>query len=97
MKEYYDLFPEKKYTFSSSLENMFYGNNIHDRNLQLLNSLTGLENVRITENNINLVNKISTSYFKDMLDRQRLNPVLSPKEATEDMLAALRYMIGYKN
>ena len=36
-------------------------------------------------------------YIKDMLDRQRLNPVLSPKEATEDMLAALRYMIGYKN
>ena len=97
MKEYYDLFPEKKYTFSSSLENMFYGNNIYDRNLQLLNSLTGIEDVRITENNVNLVNKISTSYFKDMLDRQRLNPVLSPKEATEDMLAALRYMIGYKN
>jgi len=95
MKEYYNLFPEKKYTFSAGLEHMFYGNNIHDRNLELLNSLVGLEHVRITEDNVELVNKISTSYFKDMLDSQRTNPVLSPEEATADVLAALRYMIEY--
>lgn len=95
MNEYYELFPEKKYKFSAGLENMFYGNNIYDRNRQLLSSLIDLEHVCVNSSNLELVNRISTSYFKDMLDRQRTNSTLLPEEATEDILSALRYMIGY--
>lgn len=95
MREYYTLFPDRQYTISESLEEMYFGNNIYERNLQLLQSIIGAAGTRVTMENAELVNQICTSYFKELLDKKRQNQNLASGELTTDLLCALRYLIGY--
>ena len=95
MKRYYELFPDKRYTFSEDIEEMFFGKNIQERCLKLLIPLIGTEGVRVNYDNLEIVNNIMVGYLKDVLDQKRHNRDLSSDELTEQTLAALQYIVGY--
>ena len=95
MKRYYELFPDKRYTFSEDIEEMFFGKNIQERCLKLLIPLIGTEGVRVNYDNLEIVNNIMVGYLKDVLDQKRHNQDLSSDELTEQTLAALQYIVGY--
>jgi len=95
MKQYYDLFPDKKYTFSEDIEEMFFGKNIQERCLKLLIPLIGTEGVRVTYDNLEIVNNIMVGYLKDVLDQKRQNQEMSSEELTDQTLEALQYIVGY--
>lgn len=97
MREYYHLFPEKQYAISEGLEDMYFGNNIYERNLNLLHSLVDVNDININSDTIELINKISTSYFKELLIQKCQNQSLSSEDLTADLLNALSYLIGYQN
>ena len=95
MEQYYELFPDKKYTFSEDIEEMFFGKNIQERCLKLLIPLIGTDGVRVTYDNLEIVNNIMVGYLKDVLDQKRHNQDTSTEELLEQTLEALQYIVGY--
>ena len=74
---------------------MFFGKNIQERCLKLLIPLIGTEGVRVTYDNLEIVNNIMVGYLKDVLDQKRQNQEMSSEELTEQTLEALQYIVGY--
>lgn len=95
MKEYYALYPEKLHEYSKDIEEMFFGRNIQERCLRILIPLIGTPDVRVTYDNLEIVNNIIVGYLKDVLDQKRQNQEISSDELTEDTLEALQYIVGY--
>ena len=98
MKQYYDLFPDKKYTFSEDIEEMFFGKNIQERCLKLLIPLIGTEGVRVTYDNLEIVNNIMVGYLIHLLIDNFFKQFFNDNIITyDDNGKAVRAVGSYKN
>lgn len=96
IRQYYELFPEEKEEYSKEIENMYYGNSIQERCLQILAPLADHPTVRVTSDNMELVNSIIVSCLKDLLQQKCENPALDSQQLNANFLSMLSYIIGYQ-
>ena len=93
--QYYQLFPEEKEEYSKEIEEMYYGNSIQERCMQILAPLANRPTVRVTSENIDLVNSIIVSCLKDILQQKCDNPALDSQQLNNTFLTMLKYIVGY--
>ncbi len=93
MNDYYDLFPEERLKYSDYIESMYYGRNISDRCLRLMESLVGLSDVKISKDNIELINEVVVYSFKGFLYKARANSSISSEKLTEDFMKILHFLV----
>ena len=96
IRQYYELFPEEKEEYSKEIESMYYGNSIQERCLQILAPLADHPTVRVTSDNMELVNSIIVSCLKDLLQQKCKNPALDSQQLNANFLSMLSYIIGYQ-
>lgn len=96
IRQYYELFPEEKEEYSKEIESMYYGNSIQERCLQILAPLANHPTVRVTSDNMELVNSIIVSCLKDLLQQKCENPALDSQQLNANFLSMLSYIIGYQ-
>lgn len=96
IRQYYELFPEEKEEYSKEIESMYYGNSIQERCLQILAPLADHPTVRVTSDNMELVNSIIVSCLKDLLQQKCENPALDSQQLNANFLSMLSYIIGYQ-
>ena len=75
---------------------MYYGNSIQERCLQILAPLADHPTVRVTSDNMELVNSIIVSCLKDLLQQKCENPALDSQQLNANFLSMLSYIIGYQ-
>lgn len=92
MRQYYDFFPDKSEEFSPIIEDMYYGKNIQQRCLRILQPLIELDN-RVTAENLNLVNDIIVSSLKYKLEQKCQNPELDSDILTRDLMQIIEHVI----
>ena len=92
MKQYYELFPEEQEEYSPEIEDMYYGQNIHERCLRVLELLIGTD-TRVNEETIGLINDINVSYFKYLLEQKCQNPSLDSDILKDKLLKMLHFMM----
>lgn len=93
IKLYYELFPEEKEEYSTEIESMFYGRNITERCLRLLEPMTK-EKTSVTEDNLELVNDIIVNCLKGLLEQKLQNPQMDEKALNERLLDMIVYTVG---
>ena len=93
MKQYYELFPEEQEEYSPEIEDMYYGQNIHERCLRVLELLIGTD-TRVNEETIGLINDINVSYFKYVLEQKCQNPSLDSDILKDKLLKMLHFIIS---
>ena len=96
IRQYYELFPEEKEEYSKEIESMYYGNSIQERCLQILAPLADHPTVRVTSDNMELVNSIIVSCLKNLLQQKCENPALDSQQLNANFLSMLSYIIGYQ-
>lgn len=96
IRQYYELFPEEKEEYSKEIESMYYGNSIQERCLQILAPLADHPTVRVTSDNMELINSIIVSCLKDLLQQKCENPALDSQQLNANFLSMLSYIIGYQ-
>lgn len=97
IRQYYELFPEEKEEYSKEIENMYYGNSIQERCMQILSPLANRPSVRVTSENMEIVNSIIVSCLKDILQQKCEDPSLDTTQLNASFLNMLKYIIGYHN
>ena len=93
MTLYYELFPKEKEEYSQEIESMFYGKNITERCLRLLEPMTK-EKTSVTDENLELVNDIIVSCLKALLEQKWQNPKLNEHELNDRLLKMIVYTVG---
>ncbi len=93
MKQYYELFPEEQEEYSPEIEDMYYGQNIRERCLKVLELLIGTD-TRVNEETIGLINDINVSYFKYLLQQKCQNPSLDSDILKDKLLKMLHFIIS---
>lgn len=93
IKLYYELFPKEQENYSPEIEDMYYGQNIKERCLKVLAMLKGSD-TRVNEENIELINDISVSYLKYLLEQKCQNPALDSDILTDRLLKMLEFMLS---
>ena len=97
IRQYYELFPEEKEEYSKEIEDMYYGNSIQERCMQILSPLANRPSVRVTSENMEIVNSIIVSCLKDILQQKCEDPSLDTTQLNASFLNMLKYIIGYHN
>lgn len=92
--QYYQLFPEEKTDYPKEIEEMYYGNDISDRCLQILKPLAEVETTQVTPENLHLVNKIVIACLKQLLDLACDNPELDPDDMNEQLIQMICHVTG---
>lgn len=92
--QYYRLFPEEKIHYSQEIEDMYYGNDIYDRCLKILQPLTEVESTLVTPENLDLVNKIIIACLKQLLDQMCKYPELDPDEVNDRLMQMICHVTG---
>ncbi len=92
-ERYYDLFPEEKAVYRQDIQSMYFGKDIHERCYLILKPLLKEDNIRLTEENLNLVNDITVGYLKYLLEQKVQTPDLPTAAFSDKMLSMLRYII----
>lgn len=67
MEEYYRLFPEEKVEYSHEIRVMYFGRNIRERCLYLLQTLSGTVST-LQKENIELINDIVVCCLRTLLE-----------------------------
>lgn len=93
IEQYYELFPAEKEQYSEEIQDMYYGKNIYDRCYGIMSPLL-TENTKLTKDNISIVNEISVSYLKYLLEEQCHKKNTDTSETTNKLLCAISYLIG---
>jgi len=73
LNTYYDLYPDERIQYSENIESMYYGRNIQERCMQILAPLAKDSRTRITDDNKALVNDISISCYRELLNQKCAN------------------------
>ncbi len=92
--EYYELFPEEKHPHSQDIDNMYYGNNLEERCMKLLRPLIGNPAFSITDSNVVLINKITVSCFKCLLEKKCDNLNLDNYSLYQEFKEILDFITG---
>ena len=91
---YYTLFPDERQDFTDEIKAMYYGTNIHDRCLIILQPLIGLKDSRITKENCELVNEIIISSLKFLLEEKFNNHDISADDQTKKLMQIIHYVVS---
>lgn len=94
IKEYYRLFPDAEQHYAGEIEEMFYGKDFTARCKTILLPLTKLSTTRVTVKNVELLNNIIISCFKELLFQKCQNPELADSSLTKEFIDMLAYIIG---
>ncbi len=90
---YYQLFPEEREKFSDVIESMYFGHNITERSMRILEPLLDRGHL-VTADNIHMINEIIVSYTKYKLEKKCQNPKLDSDTLTQDILQVITYLTG---
>jgi AcrR family transcriptional regulator len=90
---YYDLFPNEKSIYREDIQSMYFGKNIHERCYLILKPLLTENNLRLTEENLDMINDITVGYLKYLLEQKRKSPELPSETFSQKMLSMIRFMI----
>lgn len=93
MNAYYDIFPQERTQLSDTIKTMYFGKNITERSLHLLQPLIKEEN-SVFEENVSILNELSVSYCKYKLEQKCRNPELDSEEIKNDFLRVVAYITG---
>lgn len=93
MTKYYELFPEEREKYTPQIEDMYYGKNIWDRCMGLLLPLADVA-PGIKNSNLNIINDITVSYVKYLLEQKCQNPELDSDMLTDKMMQMLKFVIN---
>lgn len=93
MTQYYELFPEEREKYTPQIEDMYYGKNIWDRCMGLLLPLADVA-PGIKNSNLNIINDITVSYVKYLLEQKCQNPELDSDMLTDKMMQMLKFVIN---
>ena len=91
--QYYELFPEEREKYTPQIEDMYYGKNIWDRCMGLLLPLADVA-PGIKNSNLNIINDITVSYVKYLLEQKCQNPELDSDMLTDKMMQMLKFVIN---
>jgi hypothetical protein len=72
---------------------MYFGENIHERCALILKPLLKDNDLRLTEQNFDMVNDIIVGYLKYLLEQKCQLPSLPAETFSQKMLSMIRYMI----
>lgn len=92
--QYYQLFPQERIHYSQDIEDMYYGNDIYDRCLKILQPLTEVESTRITPETLELANSIIVACLKQLLDQMCKCSDLDPDEVNDRLIQMICYTVG---
>lgn len=93
LNKYYDLFPAERQDFSLEIETMYYGNNINERSLRILQPLID-EDSLVTSDNIEMINDIIISSTKYMLELKCRDNSRSSKNLITELENIIRHVCG---
>lgn len=93
MNMYYEIFPEERDRFSEDIEKMYFGNDIFERSLDLLQTLIG-EDCLVTKENLVMLNEITVCYCEHKLMKKCQNPEIKAAKARQEILDVIRYVTG---
>lgn len=93
LNTYYDLFPEEVNKYNMNIESMYFGNNYAERCRTILLPLINDARTRVTESNIEIVNDITVSLTKVMLEKKCHFPELDSQELYQKIFDMLHFII----
>lgn len=92
--QYYELFPEEKEQYSKEIEDMYYSGNIKDRCLKVLLPLIGLDEFRVTQKNLEIMNDIIVSCLKSLLEEACSDSKVDSQEMSKKLLDMIQCIIN---
>lgn len=95
MNMYYGLFPEERDEFSEDIESMYFGKDIFERSLKLLQTIADEDNL-VTADNLNMLNEITVTYCEYKLMKKCHNPKLDSATIKQEILSVILYVTGVK-
>ncbi len=94
MREYYDLFPEEEKTHTSAdIREMYYADDLEARSSRIMFPLIGLDDYRITKDNLHLCNTIIVNYFETLLKRKCEQPDLDNEQLYQELAQVMTLII----
>lgn len=94
IKNYYDLFPDQLKGMSVKLQSMLRFGNLFHRNLAVLQPVLCDS---VTDKQLNLINDLTISYFRSLLDEKLQNgDAVDDSDLTHHMLDACQLLIALK-
>ena len=95
MNTYYQIFPEERRSFSRQIESMYFGNNIQERSLRILEPLI-YETSAVTEENLLMINDITVACCKYKLEQKCKNKELDSDELKTQLIAIIMHICGLR-
>lgn len=92
--QYYSLFPEEKPSYSGEIQDMYFGNDISQRCLQILKPLADVESTRVTQENLELMNRVIVSCLKQLLEEKCADPQLDPDDVNDMLIQMICLIAG---
>lgn len=95
IQKYYELFPEEKDSYSSDvIEQMYYGKNIEERCLKLLEPFIDMEGNSVTKENYQTINKITVCCLHYLLKQKCDIPELDAEALNNELLNMVTHITG---
>jgi len=93
LNTYYDLYPEERIQYSANIESMYYGHNLFDRCMQILDPLTRDGRTRVTNKNKALINNITISCYRELLNKKCTDFGTDISELTHTFMEMLHFVV----
>lgn len=93
LNTYYDIFPEEREELSEDLESMYFGRNIYERSLKILEPMMQ-EDTAVTQENLRIINETIVSYCKYKLELKCIDESLDSAKLTTDILDIIHLITG---
>lgn len=91
IREYYELFPEESEEFSSTITEMYFGNNLFERCLVEMKSRSDLVE-KYSEEQLRLLTNICVAYTKEMLYEAKDDNTISPNKKANELVEAIKFI-----
>lgn len=93
LANYFDLFPQSEVSEEGSFSELMYMDSIWERNLKVLMPVLQADHDFAA---INIVNNLTVSYFRNLLQEKISRPETDVKELTDQMLSACELLLTVK-
>lgn len=92
-ERYYELFPDEKTIYREDIRSMYFGRNIYERCRLILKPLLGEPKIRLTEENLEMINDVTVGYLKYLLEQKCQDPKIPAESLSKKLLSMIKYMI----
>lgn len=92
-ERYYELFPDEKTIYRVDIRSMYFGRNIYERCRLILKPLLGEPEIRMTEENLDMINDVTVGYLKYLLEQKCQDPKIPAESLSKKLLSMIKYMI----